>query len=179
MKQNSVHQLVLSGVFITTGIVLPIAFHTFGGAGSIFLPMHIPVLLAGFFLNVPYAIFVGFLTPLLSSLFTGMPPAFPMLPIMMVELPVYAGVIAYLTRKTKLNTYIKLLASMIIGRFAAGLAVYTLVSLFSAKLPSPMLFIKGSILTGLPGILIQLVLIPILVLSVEKWSGVNESKRSF
>ncbi|MBM7562784.1 ECF transporter S component [Fusibacter tunisiensis] len=169
MKIKPIHQLVLSGVFIAIGVVLPIAFHAIGGAGAIFLPMHIPVLVAGFFLNIPYAAAVGILTPLLSSLFTGMPPVFPMLPIMMVELPVYAIVISLLTQKTKLNLFIKLLVAMAGGRIAAGGCVYVLATFFSAKLPGPDVFIKGSVVTGLPGIGIQLLLIPAVIVALDKF----------
>lgn len=179
MKLRSIYQLVLSGLFIALGIILPIIFHAFGGAGSIFLPMHIPVLLAGIFLNIPFAILVGVLTPLLSSIFTGMPPAFPMLPIMIVELPVYAMSIGIILQRTKYNLYLGMIFSMVMGRLAAGVVVFILVSLFSAKLPGPFIFIKGAIITGLPGILIQLILIPALVMAIEKWGKANGTKRTF
>lgn len=90
-------------------------FHAFG-LGSTFLPMHIPVLLAGFVISIPFAITVGALTPFLSSVFTGMPPLFPVMPYMVFELAAYGAVASILYRKLKVNVYISLIGSMIAGR---------------------------------------------------------------
>lgn len=157
---KKVNQLVLSGIFIALGIVFPMIFHLFGGAGPIFLPMHIPVLLGGFFL-----------TPFLSSLLTGMPPAFPMMPIMMLELSVYGLGISVICKKISRNPWLALVPTMILGRLAAGLMVFILTSFFAAKLPSPYVFMTGAVVRGIPGIIIQLIFIPIIVLAIEKSNG--------
>ena len=70
-------QLTVSGFFIALGLILPMLFHLAGGMGVVFLPMHLPVLLAGFFLGPRFGLLVGIITPLLSSLLTGMPPLLP------------------------------------------------------------------------------------------------------
>lgn len=168
MKSHSTKQLVLSGVFIAIGVVLPIVFHAITGGGSIFLPMHIPVLMAGFFLSIPYALAVGVLTPLLSSLLTGMPPIFPVLPFMIFELATYGVIISLLYRKYNMNVYVSLIISMICGRIMAGIAVWALATFFMAKLPSPIIFITGAVTKGIPGILIQLIFIPAIVIAVNK-----------
>ncbi len=167
MSKN-LNELILSSFFIALGIVTPMAFHIFGGAGPIFLPMHIPVLCAGFFLSWPFALAVGLMTPMLSSFLTGMPPVFPMMFIMMLELALYALSISLLKNILK-NIYIKLIISMIIGRIGAGIAVFLLASFFAAKLPSPSIFVYGSILKGMPGILVQLIFIPAIVFSLKKF----------
>lgn len=167
MKSQSTKQLVLSGIFIAIGLVLPMVFHAFGG-GSMFLPMHIPVLMAGFFLSMPYALAVGALTPLLSSLLTGMPPAFPVLPFMMFELATYGVVVSLLYRKCKMNVYVSLIISMVCGRIMSGIVVWALATFFMAKLPSPMIFITGAVTKGIPGIVIQLIFIPVIVMAVNK-----------
>src|SRR5690554_1152105 len=114
-------KMVYSAIFIALGIIIPIAFHAFGTiAGSIFLPMHIPVILAGAYLGPLSGIVVGALTPLLSSLFTGMPPALPMLPIMFVELMVYGAAMGYLYNKKKYGIYPTLIITLILGRIAVG-----------------------------------------------------------
>lgn len=177
MKENGTKQLVLSGVFIALGIVLPMAFHLFGGGGPMFLPMHIPVLLAGFFLSMPYAIAVGIITPLLSSLFTGMPPMFPVLPYMMLELATYACMVSFLYQKKGLNVYISLIGSMIAGRIMAGLGVWILAQFFAAKMPGPIVFITGAISKGLPGIIIQIIFIPILIIALQKNNLVSQNKK--
>ncbi|MGH4117349.1 ECF transporter S component [Clostridium sp.] len=167
MKNKSTKQLILSGLFIAIGIVLPIIFHSIGG-GSMFLPMHIPVLIAGFFLSIPYALSVGALTTLLSSLLTGMPPVFPVLPFMIVELATYGVIVSLLYRKYNMNVYVSLIISMICGRIMAGLVVWSLATFFMAKLPSPMIFITASVTKSIPGIVIQLIFIPVIVMAVNK-----------
>ncbi len=167
MKNKTVRETVLSGLFIALGLILPTIFHAIG-AGNTFLPMHIPVLIAGFVVGLPFAIAVGILTPILSSLITGMPPLFPVLIFMIFELATYGAVASLLYRKSKLNIYISLVLSMIIGRIVSSIVVWVLVTFFMAKLPNPIVFIAGAILQGLPGIIIQIVLIPGIVLALQK-----------
>lgn len=167
MQNKSLKELVLSGLFIAIGLLLPTFFHAFG-LGSAFLPMHIPVLIAGFTVSIPYAITVGILTPILSSLLTGMPPHFPVLPYMVFELATYGAVASLLYKKMKLNVYISLIGSLIAGRIVAGIAVWVLAAFFLAKLPGPLVFITGSVVKSIPGIIIQLALIPALIMLLNK-----------
>ena len=168
MKDKGIGQLALAGLFIAFGLVLPMMFHVVG-LGSTFLPMHIPVLLAGFVLEVPFAAAVGAMTPFLSSIFTGMPPTFPVMPYMVFELAVYGTMTSILYRKMRLNVYISLILGMISGRIMAGIVVWILAKFFATQLPGPVAFITGSIVTGLPGIIIQLVFIPPLVMLLQKY----------
>lgn len=142
-------------------------FHFFG-LGKNFLPMHIPVLLAGFILSLPYAIAIGVITPLLSSIITGMPPIFPVLPYMVFELAVYAVVANVLSKKMKLNTYLSLIMSMVAGRIVAGIVVWGMIVIFGAKLPSPTVFIISAVTAGIPGIIIQLAFIPPMIILSKK-----------
>lgn len=172
MKNKSVREIVLSGLFIAIGLLLPSIFHAFG-AGSTFLPMHIPVIFAGFTVSLPFAVTVGVLTPFLSSVLTGMPPLFPVMPYMVFELAAYGAASSILYRKLKLNVYVSLIGSMIIGRIVAGIAVWVLASFFMAKLPGPVLFITGAITKGIPGIIIQVVFIPAVVILLERNNFIN------
>lgn len=86
MKQTK--NLVTSGMCVALAIVLPMAFHMIPDAGKVFLPMHIPVLLCGLLCGPVYGLGCGILAPLLSHLFTGMPPT-AMLPSMLCELAAY------------------------------------------------------------------------------------------
>lgn len=167
MQNKSVRETVLSGLFIALGLILPMVFHAFG-AGSTFLPIHIPVLIAGFVVSLPFALAVGVITPILSSLFTGMPPVFPVLPFMVFELATYGAVVSLLYRKFKLNVYISLISSMVVGRIVSSLVVWALATFFMAKLPNPIVFITGGITQGIPGIIIQIVFIPGIVLALQK-----------
>lgn len=154
--------LVASAVFVALGVLLPLAFHLAGAAGAIFLPMHIPTLLAGFMLGPYCGLCVGLLSPLISSLSTGMPPPLPTLPIMAVELSVYGTIGGWLYRKQKQGIWLSLLAAMLAGRLAAAGVAFGLVALLAVKI-TPLAFITGAIITGLPGIAIQLMLVPLLV----------------
>lgn len=156
------HKLIHVAMFIAFGIILPVAFHFCGGAGSIFLPMHIPVLTAGLLLGVKGGLVVGALTPFLSSLTTGMPPLMPMLPIMVAELGTYGAVTGYLYRQRRLPLVWSLLGAMVAGRLVAGLTVAGLAAGLGVTL-KPLLFVTGAITTGLPGIVIQMLFVPLLV----------------
>lgn len=182
--QRKTKDLVLAGLFIALGILFPIVFHTFGAAaGRVFLPMHIPVLLAGFFLPPGYAAIVGIVTPLLSSVLTGMPLLYPSGILMAVELCLYALAaslmyrrLARKGRKGIVPIIASLLVAMAAGRVAAGLGVWVLVGLFGADMPSPLAYIAGGVATGLPGIVIQIVLVPAIVLAARAlgWRGLQE-----
>jgi len=162
MKKYTTNELIRASIILSIGILFPIIFHFFGIAGPIFLPMHIPVFIGGVLLVPELAILVGFLTPLLSSLLTGMPILFPIAIIMMFELASYGFIVSKLTRKYKLNIFITIIIAMFAGRVIAAISVYVLVLMFNIKL-DPMIYIKGAIVTGLPGIFIQLLIIPILI----------------
>ena len=158
-----VKRTVLGALFAALCVVLPIAFHAIPNAGSIFLPMHIPVLLCGLVCGWPYGLVCGLLGPFLSSLLTGMPPA-AMLPSMMVECAVYgaiSGIVLKIVRtgNTTRDLYIALVIAMIAGRVVSGIA--------KALILSPGItmsaWVAASFVTALPGILVQLVVIPLLV----------------
>lgn len=166
-NRNHIREITASGLFTAIGVLLPVIFHALG-LGSAFLPMHIPALMAGFVLSVPYAAAVGAATPLLSSLMTGMPPAFPVMPYMVFELAAYASVVSALRRKFKLNPYLSLIVSMAAGRAVSGIAVWILTVVFGAQLPGPLVFVSGAVVTGLPGIILQLVVIPPLIMILNK-----------
>jgi len=167
-----VKNLTRGALLVAIGVALPQVFHLAGGAGPVFLPMHIPVLLAGL-LVCPWAgLYVGFLAPLISHFATGMPPLapIPMLILMLVELPVMGVTAAWLFRKANLNIAFALPGAMLAGRIALGTAVFVLVRWFGyTMLPAnPLFFIQGAVLTGMPGIALQLALIPALVSGVER-----------
>ena len=73
-NKSSVKNMTLTAVCIALCVVLPIAFHSIPDAGSVFLPMHIPVLICGMICGGPYGLICGFVGPLVSSVLTGMPP---------------------------------------------------------------------------------------------------------
>ena len=161
-------ELVLSGLLLASGIILPMIFHMFGMTGPIVLPMHIPVLLGGCLLSPIMALLLGIITPIISGLLTGMPVMFPMAVIMAIELGIYGLSASLSTRNLKLSPIPSLIISMIAGRIAAGLTVAALVQLFGIKM-NPIAYVTGAIVTGIPGIIIQLIFIPTLVYTIKRF----------
>lgn len=164
--KNTTQELVLSGLLLASGVILPMIFHIFGMTGPIFLPMHIPVLIGGLLLSPQLALILGILTPFLSSLFTGMPVMFPMAFIMAFELGVYGLAASLAVRKLHFSLIPALITAMLSGRIAAGICVAFLVQLFGIKM-DPVLYLEGAIITGIPGIMIQLIIIPALVYAIR------------
>ncbi len=176
MKFSPVKKLVFSALCVALCVVLPMVFHIFPEGGSVFLPMHIPVLLCGMLCGWPYGFGCGLLGPLLSSLLTKMPPA-AMLPAMMIECAVYGAVSGLLMqllkgRKMGLRLYGSLIPAMIAGRVVSGIAkalIFNPGMTFSA-------WIAASFVTALPGIVIQLVLLPTLLYALMRAHLIPESQ---
>ena len=165
----SIKKMVFTASLIAIGIVLPIALHSIPNAGSVLLPMHIPVLLCGIICGFPYGLACGVLTPLLSSLLTGMPPA-AILPSMLCELAVYGAVSSLFMRFVRIkNTHVKVLISLI-GAMLAGRVVYGILNalVFRAGNYSMQIWMTSAFVTALPGVVIQIILIPVLVFAFQK-----------
>ena len=168
MKLTPVKKLVFTAVCAALCLVLPMAFHTVPNAGTIFLPMHIPVLLCGLICGWPYGGVCGLIGPLLSSLVTGMPPA-AMLPSMMVECCAYGFVTGVLmrhvhTKHAVADLYISLVSAMVAGRAVAGFAKAWI---FTPGV-SPFAWVTTSLVAGVPGIAIQLVLMPLVIMGLTR-----------
>jgi hypothetical protein len=164
MIKFSARDITLTALFITLGVILPIVFHQFAISGRIFLPMHIPVFLAGIFVSPLGGLIVGLVSPPLSFLLTGMPPPYAV-PLMSMELSIYGLCIGILVRWIKLSI-LSLLIAMILGRLAFAFGLFILGQFLSLPY-GPQAFIKISLVTGLPGIALQLVLIPLLMEAVQ------------
>lgn len=179
MEQNKTHEsinkMILTGFFVCLGLVIPyLTGHAAGVPGTVLLPMHIPVLMAGLFLGQRYGALCGFMTPVISSLLTGMPPLWPTLPMMTFELITYGFVTGLLRKKFKMPLYISLISAMILGRIASGI-VFVFVMMPSGFMPV-VESITGAVVTGLPGIVIQLAIIPALVKLLENRIGFGKNQ---
>lgn len=166
-------KLVTTGLLIAISVLLPQVFHLFGGQalGRIFLPMHIGIFLVGFIAGGWYGMAAGFITPVLSFAITGMPPI-PTLFFMMFELAAYGAVSGFLSfgskfEAKKFSIYPKLLISMIAGRIAGGIAMWIAAMLFSLEI-NPVQSVTASLITGLPGIALQLVLVPAVYILLKR-----------
>lgn len=168
-KMSYVKRSIITAVSIALCVVLPMAFHSIPNSGSIFSPMHIPVLLCGLICGWQFGLLSGLVGPLLSSLITGMPPM-AYLPSMMIELAVYGLVCGLMmnivrTKKVYADLYISLVVSLLVGRVIAGLARALI---FSAGSYSIGAWVTSYFVTSFPGIVIQLVIIPTIVFALMK-----------
>lgn len=166
---SNVKKIVLTALFSALCVVLPYAFHMIPDAGSVFLPMHIPVLICGMVCSWQYGLICGILGPLLSSLLTAMPPM-AYLPSMLVECAVYglvSGLILKYVRtgKLHLDLYLALIAAMLAGRVISGIAKALI---FSPGITMSY-WIAASFVTAAPGIVIQLADIPMVVSLLMKF----------
>ncbi|HDL02533.1 MAG TPA: ECF transporter S component [candidate division Zixibacteria bacterium] len=166
-------RIAYSSLYLALAILLPIVFHQFGIAGRIFLPMHIPVLICGFTVGPAAGVLIGLIAPFLSHLITGMPPAYAV-PLMTMELPLYGLVAGLAYKKMKMNIYLALILAMIVGRltFALGLL---LLGMFIELPYGPLEFFAagGAVVTGIPGIIIQIIVIPPLVAALKRSGNIS------
>jgi len=164
-------QAAATAIAIVAAVVVPQFFHWLGivsGAGKApgvaFSPMHLPIIIVGF-LAGPYAGAIsGLLGPVAAHYLSGMPNAMQ-LPFMMIELAGY-GLSAGLLRSIRLPLVAKTLVALIAGRLFRMIACIIAFYLLGNEKMRP-LGIWMSIPRVLPGIVLQLVLIPLIVFRVE------------
>ena len=177
MKNKHLKKLVLSAMFLAIGYVLPFLTGQIPEIGNMLLPMHIPVLLCGIICGWEWGLSVGFILPLTRSLMFGMPPIYPKGIGMAFELATYGLVIALcyglFRKKGLLGTYASLIIAMLAGRAVWGVAQIVLLGL-GGKSFTFAAFLAGAFLNAIPGIIIQLVLIPVLVTVMKKYTKIIE-----
>ena len=170
MNSLQVRKLTYAALFLALAMVLPFITGQIPEIGKSLCPMHIPVLLCGFLCGWPWGLAVGFIAPLLRSVIFGMPVMFPGAVAMAFELAVYgglAGLLYALLPRKKWSVYVALVAAMLAGRVVWGVVRLVLAGLSGTGFTWAM-FLAGAVTTAIPGILIQLILIPTLVMLLEK-----------
>ena len=169
--------MTYAALYLGIALVLPFITGQIPEIGAMLCPMHIPTLLCGFLCGWPWGLAVGFIAPLLRSVVFGMPAMFPGAVAMAFELAVYGGLAGLLYRllpKKKVNIYLTLIVSMIAGRIVWGIVRLVLAGLSGSSFTWA-LFLSGAITTAIPGIILQLALIPVLVMVLEK-AGLSLNK---
>lgn len=154
-------------ILTVLGVIFPYIFHIFGSVGRVFLPMHFFVMIGAYILSPFYALIITISIPIISSFVTGMPIVYPILPILIAELTTYTLTISFLKKK---GLYFSLIVSMITGRVAATLIVSMLVKTMGLAM-NPIRYIESSIITGLPGIIFQIIIVPIIVSLINNHSS--------
>lgn len=168
---SNIRKLIYSALFLALAIVLPFLTGQIQQFGQMLCPMHIPVMLCGFLCGWQWGLAVGAIAPLLRSLITGgMPPLYPVAVCMAFELAVYGLLTGLLYKKLKLGkftVYSSLIISMLGGRAVWGAARFICSGLDASKFGFSA-FISGAFTTAIPGIIVQLVLIPPIVMIVRR-----------
>lgn len=162
--------LVLSGLFMALGLVMPFLTGQIPSIGSKLLPMHIPILLCGFVCGWPYGLIVGFITPIFRSILFGMPPMFPVAMAMAFELAAYgfvSGLMYNMLPKKTINLFLSLITAMILGRVVWGIISVVLYGLNGMAF-SWEIFIGGALINAIPGIIVQIIIIPIILITLIK-----------
>lgn len=183
-QSRGIKKLVLSAMFMAIGLVLPFITGQIQQIGNMLLPMHIPVLFCGLICGWQYGAVVGFVLPLLRYALFGMPPIFPTGVSMSFELAVYGAVIGLnMQQLSKRNTtdsgknYVRNLYLALIGAMLAGRIVWGLVRFILARAtmqPFTMeMFMAGAFLTAIPGIIVQLILIPGIMAALKRAGVLN------
>ena len=175
MRNTHIKKLILAALFLAMAMVLPFLTGQIPEVGAMLCPMHIPALLCGFFCGWPWGLMVGIVAPLLRSVTFGMPPMFPVAISMAFELATYGAVSGALYQKLpkkKSSIYVALLVAMVVGRLVWGAAQFVCMGLnpdafgFAA-------FWAGAVTSAIPGIIVQIVLIPLLVMALEQHNPVR------
>ncbi len=164
-------RLILSGLFLAIGYVLPFATGQIKEIGNMLLPMHLPVFLCGLVCGWKYGTAVGLILPVTRSLMFGMPSLFPTAVAMSAELMVYGLVVGLIygssKKKSIVTVYISLFSAMVSGRLVWGLVQVLLLGIGSTGFTVEA-FLAGALLNAIPGIILQLILIPAVMLTLQK-----------
>ena len=175
-QRKTLLELVLAALFLALALVLPFLTGQIPEIGSMLCPMHIPVLLCGFICSWKWGLAVGFAAPVLRSVIFTMPPMFPTALCMAFELAVYgivSGIMYRVLPKKTQYIYISLVTAMIAGRIVWGMAMFACMGLSGGAFGLSA-FVAGAVTNALPGIVVQLVLIPIVIMLLQKTKLLKE-----
>lgn len=178
-RSKSLRNLTVAAVCLAMCMALPFLTAQLPQIGNALLPMHIPVLLCGFICGPFYAAIVGFIAPALRFMLFGMPPLFPIGIAMCFELAVYGFVSGLLYEhfpKSAGYVYVSLIAAMVLGRVVWGVVRVALSGVANAAFTWE-IFIAEAVLKAIPGIILQIVLIPVVVLALQKTKVLGNQKK--
>lgn len=168
---NNVKKLAVTAMLFAVGMVLPFFIGQIPAIGKMLLPMHIPVLLCGFIVGWQYGALIGFLLPIVRGLVFGMPPLYPNAVAMAFEMAAYGFVSGYLYSHARWQCtkmlYISLVTAMLAGRIVWAFAEVILLGIGGNTFTWEM-FATGAFLNAIPGIIVQLVLIPLIMVALRR-----------
>lgn len=168
--RTPIQTLTTAAMLLAAGYILPFFTGQIPQIGSMLCPMHLPVLLCGFLCGWRYGLAVGFVLPLLRSVILGAPPLYTAIA-MAFELAAYGFLAGFLYARSRwqcvVALYRCLLAAMLGGRVVWAVA-RVLLSGVSGQAFTWQMFLSGALLTALPGIVLQLVFIPAVMVALDR-----------
>lgn len=171
--RQSILRMVQTAFFMALGLVLPLITGNLTQVGNMLLPMHLPILLCGFVCGWQYGLIAGIITPLLRSFIFTAPPLFPIAAAMAFELGTYGfltGIMSRILPKKVWSIYVSLFTAMLGGRIVWGIVKICFAGMTQTKFTYAM-FLAGAFTEAIPGIIIQIVLVPVLVIACRRVSG--------
>lgn len=170
MQNKKLIRMILAALFLALSYVMPFLTGQIPEIGAKLCPLHIPVLLCGFVCGWKWGLTVGFIAPLFRSLLTGgFPPMFPTAVCMAFELATYGALTGLLHRilpQKKAYIYCSLVCAMIAGRLLWGVAMFICMGINGDTFTFAA-FIAGAFTNAIPGIILQLAIIPLIVMLLE------------
>ncbi len=178
-NMKPIKKLILAAMLMAIGLVLPFFTAQVKEIGDSLLPMHFPVMLCGLVCGPWYGFGVGVILPLFRSVLFSMPPIYPNAVWMALELATYGGVIGFCyhksPRKNIVSVFYSLILAMLFGRIVWGISKTILLGI-SGKAFGFQAFLAGGFLDALPGIILQLILIPSIMVLLQKNNHVTEER---
>lgn len=171
MKNGTTHNLTLTAMFVAIGMILPMLTGHIQQIGNMLLPMHLPVFLCALVCGWRYGVPMAFILPLFRSLIFGMPPLYPTAISMAFELATYAFAAGYLYETSRWQCtralYRCILIAMVAGRVVWGI-VQALLMGVAGNTFTFQAFLAGALLNAIPGIILQLIVIPAVMVALDR-----------
>lgn len=178
-RKKPTENLVLAAMFLAIGLVLPFLTGQIQEIGSALLPMHLPVLVCGLICGWKWGALVGAVLPTMRYILFGMPAIYPTGMAMSAELATYGLVAGWIYGRSRWQCvwalYRALITAMIAGRLVWGV-VRVLQSGVAGTVFTWKIFLSSAVLGAVPGIILQLVFIPALMVAMDR-TGVVRFRR--
>lgn len=164
--------IIILIILLILGTMVSVLFQKLDKDEAVYLPLHIPALIGGFLLPPIFAMILGVLLQVISGTIITPVPLFPTLFIGIFEMAVYGLIVSLLYRKLKAPSLLSLIFSIVLGRIMVGVIVFFATPFYEFGI-DPINYVIEVVVTGLPGIIIQLVAIPLLIYWIERYTTIN------
>lgn len=170
-KHENIQKIALSAMFLAIGLVLPFLTGQIRQIGNMMLPMHLPVLLCGLICGWQYGLEIGLILPILRHFLFGMPQLYPTGIAMSVELATYGLIVGLVYSRSRwqcvISLYRAMLIAMLSGRVIWGIAMVLMLGVGENGF-TWVAFTAGAFFNAIPGIIIQLILIPAVMVALNR-----------